>query len=32
LVKLEDALTCASNPEELLLYIRGIDSGSGAKA
>ncbi|MFB0527487.1 MAG: type IV pilus twitching motility protein PilT [bacterium] len=31
LVKLEDALACASNPEELLLYIRGIDSGSGAK-
>jgi len=32
LVKLEDALATASNPEELLLYIRGIDSGSGAKA
>ena len=32
LVKLEDALASASNPEELLLYIRGIDSGSGAKA
>ena len=31
LVKLEDALASASNPEELLLYIRGIDSGSGAK-
>jgi len=32
LVKLEDALASATNPEELLLYIRGIDSGSGAKA
>ncbi|MDH5661531.1 MAG: PilT/PilU family type 4a pilus ATPase [Elusimicrobiota bacterium] len=31
MVKLEDALASASNPEELLLYIRGIDSGSGAK-
>jgi len=30
LIKLEDALAFASNPEELLLYIRGIDSGSGA--
>jgi len=31
LVKLEEALACASNPEEFLLYIRGIDTGSGAK-
>jgi len=31
-IKLEDALASASNPEEFLLYIRGIDSGSGAKA
>jgi twitching motility protein PilT len=31
LVKMEDALASASNPEEFLLYIRGIDSGSGAK-
>jgi twitching motility protein PilT len=31
IINLEDALASASNPEEFLLYIRGIDSGSGAK-
>lgn len=31
-VTLEDALAAASNPEELMLTIRGIDSGSDAKS
>jgi len=30
-VKLEDALAAASNPEELMMTIRGIESGTDAK-